>query len=350
MKKLLIIIYGLAFVCGLRAQTPAEALLHRTDFDSLALRPALDTLKIADEVQMNLVDSLIKTDSVKVLESLDTVTVADVKKGRKKLEKINVKKFIYEADDTLTNEFLDSLKINKTLVVNNYSLIGVQYGVGLSQVMWNPVQEQSKVFIPVNFGITYTKYGQMFAMPYFAFKAGLFYAREGYQFEYNEEYQWTYQVEGAEKAIIDVLEVPLLFQFHYDAWNFKILAEVGCYGGYRLGITRYPGMTGKVKPELEHSFTETDIRLDYGIKGGVGFALVFDPLEFHFMASYKHSMSSLYEPDYYSKYYYRFAYPSNIIISAGVHFQISKRTGKTKAALKKEARDLVYGNSESQSR
>jgi len=252
--------------------------------------------------------------------------------------------------DTLSNEYLDTLTVRKSLVVNNYSLIGVQYGVGLSQVMWNPRQEQAMVFMPVNFGVTYTKYGQMFAMPFFAFKAGLFYAQEGYQFEYNEEYDWTYKIEGAEKAVYDVVEVPLLFQFHFDTWNFKFFAEVGCYGGYRLGIHRMPGKTGSVSPEMEYSFKDTDIRIDYGIKGGVGFALVFDPLEFHISASYKHSLSSLYTPDHYSEYYYRFAYPSNIIVSAGVHFQLTKRTGKTKAELKKEAKSLVYENFGSQGR
>jgi len=252
--------------------------------------------------------------------------------------------------DTLSNEYLDTLTVRKSLVVNNYSLIGVQYGVGLSQVMWNPRQEQAMVFMPVNFGVTYTKYGQMFAMPFFAFKAGLFYAQEGYQFEYNEEYDWTYKIEGAEKAVYDVVEVPLLFQFHFDTWNFKFFAEIGCYGGYRLGIHRMPGKTGSVSPEMEYSFKDTDIRIDYGIKGGVGFALVFDPLEFHISASYKHSLSSLYTPDHYSEYYYRFAYPSNIIVSAGVHFQLTKRTGKTKAELKKEAKSLVYENFGSQGR
>ena len=264
-----------------------------------------------------------------------------------KLEKAELKTF---QADTLTNEYLDTLNVRKALVVNDYSLIGVQYGVGLSSVMWNPPQEQSMLFVPVNFGVTYTRYGQMFAMPYFAFKAGLFYAKEGYQFEYNEEYDWTYKVEGAEKAILEVVELPLLFQFHYDSWNFKIIAEVGCYGGYRLGIQRFPGKTGNVRPELEYSFTETDRRLDYGLKGGVGLALVFDPLEFHITASYKHSLSSLYTPDHYSQYYYRFAYPSNIIVSAGVHYQLSKRTGKTKASLKKEAKAKVYENSGSKSR
>lgn len=264
-----------------------------------------------------------------------------------KLEKAELKTF---QADTLTNEYLDTLNVRKALVVNDYSLIGVQYGVGLSSVMWNPPQEQSMLFVPVNFGVTYTRYGQMFAMPYFAFKAGLFYAKEGYQFEYNEEYDWTYKIEGAEKAILEVVELPLLFQFHYDSWNFKIIAEVGCYGGYRLGIQRFPGKTGNVLPELEYSFTETDRRLDYGLKGGAGLALVFDPLEFHITASYKYSLSSLYTPDHYSQYYYRFAYPTNIIVSAGIHYQLSKRTGKTKASLKKEAKAKVYENSGSKNR
>ncbi len=247
------------------------------------------------------------------------------------------------APETYTDEFLDTVTVKKTLVVNDYSLIGVQYGAGLSQVYWNPSQEQEMVFIPTNFGVTYTKYGQMFGMPFFALKAGVFYTQEGYQFKYNEEYDYTYTIEGAEKAILDVVEVPMLFQVHIDSWNFKIMAEVGFYGGYRLGIHRFPGKTGHVSQSKEFSFTDTDRRMDYGIKGGVGMGLIFDPIEVHFNVSYKHSLSSLYEPDHASQYYYRYAYPMNIIVSAGVHYQISKRTGKTKAALKKEAKEMVYG-------
>ena len=50
-----------------------------------------------------------------------------------------------------------------------------------------------------------------------------------------------------------------------------------------------------------------------------------------------------YIDDYYSKYYYRYAYPSNIIISAGLHFQLTKRTGMTKNNLMKQAKEMVYG-------
>lgn len=238
---------------------------------------------------------------------------------------------------------LDDIDVKKKLIINDYSMVGVQYGAGVSRVNWNPRIEQDLVFVPVNFGVTYTRYGKMFGyMPYFGFQAGLFYAKDAYQFKYNEEYDYTYTIEGAEKAIIDVVELPILFQFHYDMWNFKILAQVGPYAGYRLGIQRFAGETGHVNKRYENDFTPTDRRFDYGIKGGAGIGLVFDPIEIHLMASYKHAFASLYDPDHYSQYYYRFAYPSSLVVSAGVHFQLTKRSGKTKASLKKEAKEMVY--------
>lgn len=258
--------------------------------------------------------------------------------------------------NSITDLQLDTIDVKKKLVINDYSMIGVQYGAGLSRVMWNPSQKQDMVFVPVNFGITYTRYGKMFGyMPYFGFQTGLFYAQEGYQFKYNEERDYTYKIEGAEKAILDVVEVPVLFQFHIDTWNFKIMAQVGCFAGYRLGIERFPGKTGNVTETIKHSFLDTDRRLDYGIKGGAGFALVFTPVEIQFQAMYKHSLSSLYEPDYASEYYYRYAYPSNIIISVGANFHITKRSGRTKGQIKKIAKDMVYktntyGNTDSQGR
>ena len=245
--------------------------------------------------------------------------------------------------DAITDAELDTIDVRKKLVINDYSMIGVQYGAGLSQVSWNPSQKQDMVFVPYNIGITYTHYGKMFGyMPYFGLQVGLFYGQEGYQFKYNEDKDYTYTIEGAEKALMQVVEAPLMFQFHYDMWNFKILAQLGCFAGYRLSIERFPGKTGHVDEDVRHSFLKTDRRMDYGIKGGVGFALVFEPVELHFQAMYKHSLASLYEPDYASKYYYRFAYPSNIVLSVGTHFHLTKRSGKTKAEIKKMARDMVF--------
>ena len=277
-----------------------------------------------------------------ILLLLGAVFSAEAQESRQTSRKVVTE---FQISDTLTDAFLDTVQVKKKLKLNDYSLIGLQYGAALSQVMWNPSQNQQLVFIPVNMGVTYTLYGKMFGyMPYFGFQAGVFYTKEGYQFEYNEERKYTNTIEGAEKAVMDVVEVPILSHIHFDFWHFKIIAQIGLFGGYRLGIHRYPGITGKVNPEYEHAFTETDIRFDYGLKGGLGFGLVFDPIEIHIQAMYKHSLSSLYQPDHYSEYYYRFAYPSNIILSAGIHFQLTKRSGMTKKELKKQARSIVYGN------
>ena len=251
--------------------------------------------------------------------------------------------------DTLTDEFLDSYEIKKKLVLNDYSMIGIQGGVGLSQVMWNPKYRQDMILMPVNFGVLYTKYGRMFGyMPYFGFQIGLMYAQEGYQFKSDKDDpdRIPNTIQGADKAVYDVVEMPLLSHIHFDMWRMKIIANIGFYAGYRLKIHRFPyggEFTNPAYAETENAFLETDRRWDYGIKGGLGFGLVFDPIEIHIKAMYKHSLSSLYNPDYASKYYYRYAYPSNIIISAGLHFQLTKRTGKTKSDLKKQAKDLVYG-------
>ena len=247
--------------------------------------------------------------------------------------------------DTLTNEFLDTVTVKKKLKLNDYSMIGVQYGAGLSQVMWNPSQNQQMIIMPMNVGVTYTLYGKMFGyMPYFGFQAGIFYGKEGYQFEYNEEKDYTYKIEGAEKAVFEMIEVPVLSHLHIDFWHMKIIAQIGCFAGYRLSVERFPGHTGNVSPDVQHSFLPTDNRFDYGLKGGLGFGLVFEPIELHFQAMYKHSFSSLYEPDYYSEYYYRYAYPTNLIISAGIHFHLTKRSGMTKKELRQKAKSIVYEN------
>ena len=44
-----------------------------------------------------------------------------------------------------------------------------------------------------------------------------------------------------------------------------------------------------------------------------------------------------------SPYYYRYAYPMDAIVTVGVHFQLTKRSGKTSQALRQEAKRIVYG-------
>lgn len=245
-------------------------------------------------------------------------------------------------DKTYSKEYLDTLNLERKSVINDYSMIGVQYGVGINRTLFNPTKNHTSMITPLNIGVFYTKYGKMFRyMPYFGYQIGILYGHDGYMFKPNDK-GITPTVDGAVKAEYEFIEVPFMSHFHLDAGYFKIMANLGLYGGYRLSVKRF----GKeVKEYYRSNFYDYDRRIDYGIRGGLGFALIFSPIELHITALAKYSMSSLYNPDYKSPYYYRFAYPFDVMISAGVHFQLTKRRGKTKAQLKKEAYDIVYGTS-----
>lgn len=242
--------------------------------------------------------------------------------------------------ETYSDAYLDTVKVNRVFEVNDYSLIGVEYGVSFNRMSFNPVYTQSTLFVPNTFGVFYTKYGKMFGyLPYFGFKVGLRYSHEGYKFKENKDTQVMPSIEGATQAIIDVVELPFMAHLHLDGMHYKIMADLGIYGGYRLNIER----TGdSVDASLVNSFKDTDLRLDYGVCGGIGFGLVFDPVEFHVNVNLRYSWGSLYEPDYLSKDYYRFAYPFDVMATAGVYFQLTRRTGRGKAQLRREAYKQVF--------
>ena len=268
--------------------------------------------------------------------------VSGQEKGRPDRDTLRiVSEFTLPSTPDSLSAYLDTVEVKKKMVINDYSMIGLQYGMNISQVSWNPSMRQKSLSFPYNFGIFYTRYGKMFGyMPYFGFQAGIIYTKEGYSFKPDDETEaWPDlggPYSGVRQAVMDVIEVPLLAHIHVDFWKMKLLADIGFFVGYRLNIER----SGQdIDPAIANSFIDTDRRFDYGIKGGAGFAFVFDPVEIHFTAMYKYSMGTLHQPDYYSTYYYRYSYPSNIVFSVGLHFQLTKRTGMTKHQLRREAKE-----------
>ena len=244
-----------------------------------------------------------------------------------------------------SDEYLDTVKMKKAKSINDYTMIGVQYGVSLSQMRFNPTKRQGMLILPYNFGITYTRYGKMFGyMPYFGFQTGVLFGQDGYVFKKNKETgDYNESVDGATKAVYSYAEVPLLAHLHIDVWHLKLIVNLGLYAAYRLEVEREGE---RLDPQYANTFYDYDRRFDYGAKAGAGIGLILDPIEFHIQATYRASLGSLYRPNYYSEYYYRFAYPSDILITAGIHIQLTKRTVKTKAALKKEAKALIYNDQE----
>ncbi len=276
--------------------------------------------------------------------------------------------------DSLTNEYLDTVNVKRKAAINDYSMIGVYYGPSLASTSFNPTKNGEMVFRPVNYGIVWTKYGKMFGyMPYFGVQLSFGYGQDGYRIKVPKT-GWPQVVDGYIAAKYEYLEAAAMGHMHIDIGNnFKLMANIGLYGGYRLSIEREMAegyeqhmfnVTDSYKPaEPEYDmngrtydyiianhlneFYPFEYRWEYGIKGGAGFGLIFDPVEIHINAMLRYGFGSLYQPDYYSREYYRFAYPLDVVITAGIHFQLTKRRGKTNKQLKQEARALVYGKNTS---
>ena len=237
--------------------------------------------------------------------------------------------------------YLDTVVIRKPRPINDYLMIGAQYGYSMCAVSWNPEKKQDSRFLPLNFGILLTGYGKMFNyMPYFGWQLGVFYTQDAYRLQQTTTGS-TVVLDLKTKeceAVINNIEVPFMAHLHVDFWKMKIMANIGLYAGYRLSIRRSGPY---VDPAYEQSFTDYNNRFDYGLKGGAGIGFVFDPVEIHLTTNVKFAWSSLYKPDYNSPYYYRFAYPYYVTLSLGIHYQLTRRQGRTNRELREEARRRV---------
>lgn len=259
--------------------------------------------------------------------------------------------------DTLayTDGYLDSLDV-KTISgkeINDYSLLGVNYGVTFSTISFNPIKMGAEfIFNPTYFSIMYTHHEKMFDyIPYFGITVGLSYSHSGVRFKNNPDTGFPLGfIDGATYESMETVELPAMMQIHVDSAPFKVLANLGGYVGYRLSVTR----SGEyLDEEFQNKFRDYERRFDYGVMGGVGFGLMFDPIEIHLNVLGRWSLQNLYEPDYYNPmfhpqntYYYRYSNPIDISVMLGVCFQLTKRTGRTDRQLRQEARDIVYGTAQ----
>lgn len=262
------------------------------------------------------------------------------------LERVLVRK------DSIT---IDTTFVKKFNVIRNYSMVGVQYGVNMATASMNPTREFKSQFLPVDISILYTRYCKMFDyLPYFGLQAGICFSEQAYCFDKSQTTgRPVYNLLGAYKVRMPVIEIPGIAQLHYDFWKMKIMADIGFYIGYRLGIHREYD-DSQCKPEdprriqYADKFHANEHRFYYGIQFGGGLGLVFDPVEIHFMVNYKYGLSYISKPNISyrtfeegedkSNYYYNWTNMNNLIISVGVHYQLSKRYGSSKKEMREEAR------------
>ena len=265
----------------------------------------------------------------------------------KKKKAIDLEEEFFQLPDSVTNEYLDNTPLPKKARINDYWIVGVHGGVSLQYGYYNPPR-QTRFYpnLPV-WGVSITRFATMMnTFPNLGMEVGFQHNYEGYNFKEYEVDKDTYRqdIDGYHEAYMEVPEVFILTHGHIDMGQYaKINLKLGMYGGYRMNIHRIHdnGYTVYHDPAIANEFRDTDNRWSYGVQGGLGFGLMFDPIEVHLGVQVKWGWSSFYKPDVVSPYYYRFAYPLDGAVTLGVYYQLTKRRGHTRTALRRLAREYL---------
>ncbi len=215
--------------------------------------------------------------------------------------------------------FNDSTEVIKPpKPVERCHLIGVNYSVGWGGLYVVPTTATMREFSPFGAGVTYSYLQDMWGtMSYFGLQIGLRYSKEGFSYE-------NYDMTPYRTTFYETAELPFTSLFHFEILKgyVRLLANAGFYVGYRLKVDRPYLESDEVAAD---SWQDSDNRFDYGIRAGGGFAIVLPPVEIHIECTYKHSFSPLYDPARDSEYYYSYNFPTQILLSVGLHFQIGRQ-------------------------
>ncbi|MBO4341377.1 MAG: outer membrane beta-barrel protein [Bacteroidales bacterium] len=264
---------------------------------------------------------------------------------------IDLEAEFFSLPETVTPEYLDSIKI-QSVKPNDYWEVGVFGGASLQYGFFNPTRLVTwHMNYPV-YGFSLIRHFTMFGIfPNMALEVGAQQNYEGYEFKLNEETGRRSTEAGSYAVTMKVPELFFLSHFHVDmGQTLKILAKAGLYGGYRTSIERSldPAFASSGYTAYVNEFREYDRRWTYGVQGGFGLGLMFDPIEFHINVQVKWGWESFWDPDTKSSlvdtsspYYYRFAYPLDLAPTFGVYYHLTPRHGHSRSQLKKMAKEIV---------
>ena len=251
----------------------------------------------------------------------------------------------FSLPDQVTNEYLDSMTVQKTQP-NDYWMVGAYGGVTFNYGYFNPTRlVRWQMQYPL-VGFSFVRYYTMFGIfPNMGLEFGAQLNHEGYEFKVNKQNGYRSTESGAYKIGMRVPEVFVMTHFHVDLGEyFKLMLKIGPYVGYRLDIHRTLDdafIPYQSYHEYIDAFKPYDRRETFGVVGGIGFAVMVDPFEFHVIAHGKWGWQSFWLPNYASPYYYRFGYPLDAGLSFGVYYQLTPRFGHTRGQLRKLARKMV---------
>jgi len=262
--------------------------------------------------------------------------------------------------DEITPEYIDSVEVPSHRRPNDNWLIGAYGGATGLKGYFNPVwSSEIAMHYPV-WGFSIIKNATMMNMfPVVGLEFGFQYNYEGYRFKRSKETGSLRYVSStyAYETCMEVPEIYLLTHGHIDIGDhFKILIKAGIYGGYRLTVDRkafweHPEISYTASDELQakfdsmkNTFQDDENRLSAGLMAGPGMAIMFDPFEIHINAMVKWGWITFYDPDFTGEgIYYRYAYPLDATLQVGLYYQLTPRAGRSRAELRRLAREMVSG-------
>ena len=258
---------------------------------------------------------------------------------------VDLDKEFFSLPDTVSNAYLDSVSV-QVRKPNDYWMIGVYGGASAQFGYWNPSRLTTAQFQFPVYGFSVIRQFTMFGLyPFLGLEFGAQQNYEGYEFKTNKETKYRATESGAYKTMYRVPEAFILTHGHFDLGeHFKFMLKVGLYGGYRVSIQRVldDNFVGIDRYEAYRtSFRDYDLRWTYGLMGGLGMGLVFNPIEIHLNVNIKWGWGSFWQPDYTSPFYYRFGYPLDGGLTLGVYYQLTPRYGHTRAQLRSLARKMI---------
>ncbi len=166
-------------------------------------------------------------------------------------------------------------------------LIGVKYGVGITDVTFSNSLEHKALISPKNIGIYYTYLHTLWGyMPYFGLEVGLEYSELGTKIiEKDDESETTSEIEDR----YDCLQLQMLCQFRKDFWKMRVYLNIGPYAYWV-----------KSSQSLDE-VPDTTNKLGGGLMGGLGFAYRMNRFEIHLEGNVKYAFNHFYDRKIYSQ-------------------------------------------------
>jgi len=194
-----------------------------------------------------------------------------------------------------------TVKVHKLMTSEHW--LGIRYSYLFTGVQSNVGTKTHMKMTPLNFDLLYTYYRPMWNyLAYFGIQTGVRYLSYGFTTEDEiSNYPCT----------VTAVQIPFYSAFHFDfGKHFRILLNLGLYGGYRISTTK------------ENGWDCFDKRWEYGVGGLAGFAIRAGRFQFVLDGGYHFTLAFLFDPEKFSSASWLYCYPWYANVSFGIHYQI----------------------------